>query len=78
MEEPRLARWLEAEALVKQGAQSLVSFGNGFAKPECALRFHCEAPERLVERVNRKAALGCMEGGPCLAGTEGGTTDFLE
>jgi hypothetical protein len=41
-------RWPEAEALVKQGAQSLVSFGDCFAKPEVALGFHSQAPERFV------------------------------
>jgi hypothetical protein len=75
---PRFSRWLESEALVEQRAQSLISVGNGFAKPEGIFRFHCEAPERLVEHVDCKAALGCIEGSPCLAGVEAGATDFLE
>src|SRR6266511_1886525 len=78
VEEPRLVRWLEAEAFVKQGAQSLVSFGDGLAETECTFRFHCEAPERLVQRVHLEASLGCLEGSPCPAGFEPVTSDLLE
>ncbi len=48
VEAPRLLRWLEAEARVEDGAQALIPFGDGFAEPQRAFRFHCESPERLI------------------------------
>src|SRR6266511_4228882 len=48
VEAPRLLRWLEAEARVEDSAQALVPFGDGFAEPQRAFRFHCESPERLI------------------------------
>src|SRR2546430_15556495 len=70
VEVARLLGRLQAKTLVEHCSQSLVPFGDRFAEPEVAFGFHCEAPERLVQRVDAEAALGCIEGSPWRAGFE--------
>jgi hypothetical protein len=61
METPCFLFGFEAEPLVEERAQSLIALGEGSAQPKHAFGFHCEAPERFVERVDIKAALGELE-----------------
>lgn len=62
VDQTRLARRLETELLIQGSSELVVSASDRLAQPERAFGLEREAPERLVELVQRKTAL-C--GRPC-------------
>lgn len=70
-----LLAWLQAELLIEGPCQLPIAAGHGLAHSERVLGLQREAPERLVELVQREATLGGLQRSvriavrqPCLPG----------